>query len=431
MVRTAACNVPFNLRSLYISLPIYHSPFAIPSAVPLIAIYTWFTPDSLRAHTSIVNNFCEFVLQSSSLFLPLKYQKQLPSVPLPTRSWEIFLPAYLGYVESIGLGKRLDGGPMVRQNIYTFSFSLLMHSILPGDVYLGTNVLTNEAVAIKMEDARTTRPKLRHEYKVYQALAGYQGIPRALWFGTERGYNAIIMSLLGPSLEDLFDLCGRRFGLKTVLLLADQLVRLAATTPVLHPLTFLQLSHLEHIHDQGYVHRDLKPENLLIGASSDNQHIYVVDFGLATQYFDSDFNQHIPLARKSTITGTARYLSVHAHLGVEHTRRDDLESLCYILLYFLRGSLPWQNLEAKSRKQKYQSILQKKNNVSIATLCEGQPDVFLTSLNYARGLAFDVRPDYKHLRMLFRRTFDFLGYVDDNVFDWSRVLPVSYSDSSN
>lgn len=82
-----------------------------------------------------------------------------------------------------------------------------------------------------MEDARTARPKLRHEYKVYKALGGYQGIPRALWFGTERGYNAIIMSRLGPSLEDLFDLCGRRFGLKTVLLLADQLVRPTATTP--------------------------------------------------------------------------------------------------------------------------------------------------------------------------------------------------------
>lgn len=117
------------------------------------------------------------------------------------------------------------------QHLYAFSFNWLICRLLLGDVYLGTNVLTSEVVAAKMEPASAERPKLRREFKIYRALGDYRGIPRALWFGTERGYNAIVMSRLGSSLEELFDVCGRRFGLKTVLLLAEQLV--CTTLPII------------------------------------------------------------------------------------------------------------------------------------------------------------------------------------------------------
>lgn len=162
---------------------------------------------------------------------------------------------------------------------------------------------------------------------------------------------------------------------------------------------------------------------MLIGTGMDCHRIRIVDFGLANQYFDPTFNRHIPLTQRSTITGTLRYLSTHAHLGFEHARRDDLESLAYILIYFLRGSLPWQNVEARSRKRKYECILKMKLNTPVGTLCRGQPEVFKVFLNYVRGLAFDERPDYQHFRILFKNTLQHTDCHDNNTYDWCDMLP--------
>lgn len=278
-----------------------------------------------------------------------------------------------------------------------------------------------------MERVEVNRPKLRHEYKVYRALRACEGTPRALEFGTEYGYNAIVMNRYGPSLEELFHLCGTKFTLKTVLLIADQLVSSSAVS-YLCTINGAQITQIEYLHNSDYVHRDLKPDNLLIGISKDQPRVHVIDFGLANQYRDPVSKRHIPLAHKRTITGTARYLSIHNHLGIEHSRRDDLESLGYIFIYFLRGSLPWQDLEASSRKEKYRHILKRKLNVSIESLCMGLPESFDTFLNYARDLPFDARPDYTYLRTLFQNTFYHAGFHNDNEFDWSlKSLP---SDSS-
>lgn len=157
-----------------------------------------------------------------------------------------------------------------------------------------------------------------------------------------------------------------------------------------------------------------------MGTGTNEGCIHIIDFGLANQYFDPGFGRHIPLVQqKSAIIGTMRYLSVHAHQGFEHTRRDDLESLAYILIYFLCGSLPWQNIKAKSRKRQSESILKLKLTTPIEVLCKGQPDTFITFLKYTRSLTFDARPDYEYLRAIFRQTFDFAGYRDDCIFDWS------------
>lgn len=125
-----------------------------------------------------------------------------------------------------------------------------------------------------------------------------------------------------------------------------------------------------------------------------------------------------------------RYLSIHTHRGFEHARRDDLESLAYVLIYFLRGSLPWQNIEARSRKKKCDYIMKTKLNTPIGTLCRGQPDAFSTLLSYARGLAFDARPDYKYLRTIFKTTFNLAGYQDNHTYDWTMTRPISCSSIS-
>ena len=156
-----------------------------------------------------------------------------------------------------------------------------------------------------------------------------------------------------------------------------------------------------------------------MGIGKRGNQVNVIDFGLAKKFRDPKTHLHIPYRENKNLTGTARYTSINTHLGVEQSRRDDLESLGYVLMYFLRGSLPWQGLKAATKKQKYDRIMEKKMTTPTELLCRGFPSEMAIYLNCCRSLRFDDKPDYSYLRKLFRDLFVREGFQYDYVFDWS------------
>lgn len=278
-----------------------------------------------------------------------------------------------------------------------------------GVVYKGVDLTNNEYVAIKIENTNSSKHHL--EFKIYKKLEDKTGFPEIIYEGKYENKNLLIMEHLGPSLEELFEFTGKKFGLKTVLMIGLQI-----------------LNRIETLHENGYIHRDIKPDNFLIGTGGNKNRMYMIDFGLSKEYLSN--GEHIPLRLGKTFTGSFRYSSIRNHKGCEQSRRDDLESIGYMLIYFLKGELPWQGLKGSTKSKRANAIYDVKKNVKLADLCKDLPKEFMKYIKYCRELKFDEKPNYAYLRSLFIALFKHNNYELDYVYDWNVMAKMKKEEKS-
>ena len=302
-----------------------------------------------------------------------------------------------------------------------------------GKVYLGRNIYTKEYVAIKTEKiiepvkTKYDNTPLTREFKVYKRLkkenehkkkeimeilnkssfhidpsnvdtSNLINIPKIFDFYRndkkiitieDKQYHKyqqyMVMELMGPNLEKLFDKNHRKFPYINVCSMGYQMIKL-----------------IEYIHNIGWLHRDIKPENFVVGYEEKNQKkVYLLDFGLSRKWEELvDKYNDFYTSSTNSIVGTARYMSINVHKGLPYSWRDDLESIGYVLIYFVKGRLPWQGLKKKDNKSQMKSILDVKIK-SYKTLCDDLPRELKDYMEYCWNLRIDDAPNYVYLKQLF------------------------------
>lgn len=268
------------------------------------------------------------------------------------------------------------------------------------EIYQGSDIFDNSEIAIKLEHNSIKYPQLLFESRLLESIPGI-GIPKVYWAGVSGEYNVMVFELLGKNLEELLQNCDKKFSLKTTLMIAIQI-----------------LDRIRHLHMHNYIHRDIKPQNFSIGRGENEHIIYLIDFGLAKRYREEYTNFHIPLRQNIKLTGTIRYASCNALNKKELSRRDDMESIGYLLIYLLKGSLPWQGLKIKQKSEKYSKIKELKMSLEPEKLCEDLPDEFKEYIESVKNLEFEEEPDYGRYINMFTELFKKKEYVKDYMYDW-------------
>ena len=255
--------------------------------------------------------------------------------------------------------------------------------------------------AIKLENKSRSQNLLENEAYIMSYLHGKR-IPFIKSYGFSGDYNVLVMELMGKSLEEIFEnLPIKKMSVNCVAKLGFQMIVI-----------------LEYIHNKHIIHRDIKPDNFVMGRGDKSKYLYLLDFGLAKKYRSSTTLKHYPMVKKKNLTGTARYASINALNGLTQSRRDDLEAVGYVLLYFLRGKLPWQGLHVKNKEERYHKIMEIKIETTAFQLCKGFPKEFEEYVEYTRKLEYEQNPDYNFLKNLFLNIIKDDKNNSENVYDW-------------
>lgn len=271
-----------------------------------------------------------------------------------------------------------------------------------GDVFEAKHKTSNKLVALKIPvktEEKDGEESIIEESKIYKSLSNPERGIANMKIIKHDDKKIIVMDLLGSSLEKLLE-THKKFGLKTIIHLAIEMI-----------------DTVKYIHKCGYIHRDIKPDNFVLGYD-DPKKLYLIDFGLAKMYIDK-YGNHNEYKNIKKFCGTARYASISAHRYREQSRKDDLESIGYILIYLYKGKLPWQGIKEKDKKTRYKLIGKMKREITEEQLCKNMPKEFLVFLKYVRNLDFDEKPHYTSLINMFKKLYMSRNYTDD-LLEWEK-----------
>ena len=272
-----------------------------------------------------------------------------------------------------------------------------------GQIFKGINIKTQEEVAIKIESTKIEIPQLLHEYKILKLFQNTPCFPKIYLFTQLDDTLVMIMELFDKNLEEILkSQPSKIFSKKTIIMIGIQL-----------------LKRIKDFHELGFIHRDIKPENFVIGLKKNKNLIYMIDYGISKRYIDSKTKEHINYQEGKKIVGTVKFASLYTHLGIEQSRRDDLESLAYILIYFWKGTLPWVDIKGKNKKEKYNKILDKKKDISSKELGKDFPIEFAEILDYFKNLGYTEDPDYEICKRKLLKVIQDEKLKFDYIYDWT------------
>lgn len=320
-------------------------------------------------------------------------------------------PSQAMIAEGHGDPKELIGWTMHRR----YQITKVLGSGSFGVCFQGVDVNSGQKVAMKVAHEATckeNREMIDIELAAHQIMNNTEGIPHLFDHFVERYRDwekheeveryVLVIELLGPDLQKLYYNANKEFTWKTIFMMGhEMIVRLRA------------------VHEKGLVHRDLKPENFLIGLDGEKRSmVYLTDFGLAKRWQDEQTQQHFPLQRTKGLVGTVRYVSVNVHEGLSMSRRDDLESVAYILMYFIAGSLPWDGWETTKDDQFYTQVKVKKAALIRQKFLTTMPEPIQQFLIYCRNMSFEQNPDYDYWLKLFEEQSRVYNFTWDYKYDW-------------
>ena len=281
-----------------------------------------------------------------------------------------------------------------------------------GSIYMAE--YNNQYFAIKLEERKNGYHLLENEAYIMGHLRG-PGLPAVKSFGYSNKHYILIMELMGKSLEYIFEkLEVQKMSIRCVCNIGYQMLEI-----------------LEYIHNKHFIHRDIKPDNFVIGRKEKRKYIYIIDFGLSKKYRSSKSLEHYKIGKNRNLTGTARYASINALNYLTQSRRDDLEAVGYVLMYFLRGKLPWQGIPVQNKEVRYKKIMEKKMSTSPEELCQGFPSQFSEYIRYTRNLKYEEDPNYDYLKNLFVSTLNSIGFGIDCYYDWDKETINYFRDFKN